>query len=158
MKEEDTLYRSAQEQLDEYVASHVMRFSAVRNMVLQQVCKLPQPFTAAQLIEACKTERISVGTVYNVLNLFIEAKLIKVYDRGFGQTVTEYELITAVSKAHMQIVCRKCGRKAAFYDKAIMRMVMERKYSNFNVQNYTLVVYGECKICRRLAASRQRKK
>ena len=150
------LYKAAQEQLDAYVAEHAMRFSAVRNMVLEQVSRLSQPFTASQLEEACRGERISTGTVYNALKLFVEAKLVKVYDRGFGQTVSEYELNTNASRAHMQIVCRKCGRKAAFYDKAIMRLVAERKYSNFNIQNYTLVVYGECKICRRLAVLKKK--
>lgn len=156
MKEGNEIYQAAQAQLEEYVIKHKMRHSQVRNMVLEQVCRLPQPFTAAQLEEACKAERISTGTVYNVLHLLIEASLVKIYDRGVGQTVTEYELITEASRSHMQVICRKCGRRTFFYDKAIQRMVTERQYSNFNMQNYTLVVYGECKICRRLAVMRHK--
>lgn len=156
MKEENEIYQAAQAQLEAYVIKHKMRHSQVRNMVLEQVCQLPQPFTAAQLEEACKAERISTGTVYNVLHLLIEASLVKIYDRGVGQTVTEYELITDASRSHMQVICRKCGRRTFFYDKAIQRMVTERQYSNFNLQNYSLVVYGECKICRRLAVMRHK--
>lgn len=99
-------------------------------------------------------EHISTGSVYNALNLFVDAEIVRVYDRGYGQTVTEYELNTAASRSHMQLICRKCGRRANFYDKAIMRLIAERKYPNFNMQNYTLVVYGECKICRRLAVKK----
>ena len=156
MKEEEEIYHAAQAQLDAYVAKHKMRHSQVRNMVLEQVCQLPQPFTAAQLEEVCKAERISTGTVYNVLHLLIETSLVRIYDRGVGQTVTEYELVTEVSRSHMQVICRKCGRRTFFYDKAIQRMVSERQYSNFNLQNYTLVVYGECKICRRLAVMKRK--
>ena len=154
MKEEEALYKAALERLGDYIKTHDMRASVVREMVLAQACLLKQPFTAAQLEEACKTEHISTGTVYNALNLFVEAEIVKVYDRGYGQTVTEYELCTAASRSHMQLICRKCGRRANFYDKAIMRLIAERKYPNFNMQNYTLVVYGECKICRRLAVKK----
>ena len=153
---ENEIYQAAQTQLEAYVIKHKMRHSQVRNMVLEQVCQLPQPFTAAHLEEVCKAERISTGTVYNVLHLLIEASLVKIYDRGVGQTVTEYELITEASRSHMQVICRKCGRRTFFYDNAIQRMVTERQYSNFNLQNYTLVVYGECKICRRLAVMRHK--
>ncbi len=155
MKEAEDIYKAAQAQLNAYVQAHEMRRSQVRNMVLEQICRLPQPFTAAQLEEVCKAERISTGTVYNVLHVLIEASLVRPYDRGIGQTVTEYELVTEVSRSHMQIICRKCGRRTFIYDKALQRLVMERPYSNFNIQNYTLVVYGECKICRRLAVKRK---
>lgn len=156
MKEAEDIYKTAQAQLDAYVQSHEMRRSQVRNMVLEQISQLPQPFTAAQLEEVCKAERISTGTVYNVLHVLIEASIVRPYDRGIGQTVTEYELVTGVSRSHMQIICRKCGRRTFIYDKALQRLVMERQYSNFNAQNYTLVVYGECKICRRLAVTKRK--
>lgn len=155
MKEAEDIYKAAQAQLDAYVQAHEMRRSQVRNMVLEQICQLPQPFTAAQLEEVCKVERISTGTVYNVLHVLIEASLVRPYDRGIGQTVTEYELVTEVSRSHMQIICRKCGRRTFIYDKALQRLIIERQYSNFKMQNYTLVVYGECKICRRLAVKRK---
>ena len=149
------LYKSAQEKLNTYVRTHELRESAVRNLVLEQICRLPQPFVASQLEEVCKNERISVGTVYNAIHLFVDAKLLKVYDRGEGLTVTEYELMTSVSRSHMLIMCRKCGRRVAFNNKTISRLAMEHKYANFNQQNFTLVVYGECKICRRSAVKRQ---
>lgn len=157
MKEEEALYKASLERLTAYIRSHNMRASVVREMVLAQTCLLKQPFTAVQLEEVCKSEHISTGTVYNALNLFVEAEIVKVYDRGYGQTVTEYELCTTASRSHMQIICRKCGRRAAFYDKAVLRLISERKYANFNMQNCTLVVYGECKICRRLAVRKSLK-
>ena len=74
-------YKAAQDRMDKFVREHEMRPSRVRNMVLEQVCALPQPFTAEQLREACVAERISVGTVYNALNLFLDAHLLHAYTR-----------------------------------------------------------------------------
>ena len=141
-------YIAAQERLDTYVREHGMRPSKVRNMVLEQVCQLEQPFVADQLVEACKKERISVGTVYNALSLFLLAQILHAIDRQRGRTATEYELMTG-SVIRMQILCGKCGRVADIHDKVIERMVKERKYSNFTMQHFSLFVYGECKICRR---------
>ena len=140
-------YRDAQARLSKYIRANNMRPSAVRNMVLEQVCLLHQPFTAEQLIKVCATERISVVTVYNALDLFVKAQILRGEQRQRGHIRTEYELIRSGAK-HMQYICSKCGRTVDFQDKAIARLIEERKYSNFNLSQYSLIVYGECKICR----------
>ena len=147
------VYTSALGLLSAYIRANNMRPSTVRNMVLEQVCTLPQPFTADQLIEACKAERISVGTVYNSLNLFILARILHANERQRGRrTATEYELLPG-NTMRMQIICEKCSRVTEFHDKAIERLVRERKYSNFNIQHFSLFVYGECNLCRRKVKS-----
>lgn len=138
---------SAQERLDGYLNEKGLRPSVVRNYVLEQVCELPQPFTAQQLAEACKAEHISVGTVYNALNVFVAAQILHVIERQRGRAAMEYELVTN-GGSHMQYICKNCGRTVEINDKAIARLIKERKYTNFNMQHFTLLVYGECKICR----------
>ena len=69
------LFGAALERLNAYMVSHNMRFSPVREMVLEQACLLPQPFTATQLVEACVSEHISQGTVYNCLQVFVDASI-----------------------------------------------------------------------------------
>lgn len=147
-REENSIYKIAHERVDAYLMEHGARASVVRDMILSQVCQLKQPFTADQLREVCETERVAKATVYNALNVFIAAGVLHEYDRKIGQTVTEYELITN-ARPHMQIVCTKCGKKTNFNDKAIIRLVNERKYLNFTPHRFTLVVYGECKTCRK---------
>ena len=148
-------YKAAQDKLDAYIRENGMRASKVRNIVLEQVCQLSQPFTAEQLVEACAVERISIGTVYNSLNLFLLARILHAINRQRGKTATEYEIVTG-SVPHMQVVCTRCGRMTEFHDKAIARLVQERSYANFNVQRFSLFVYGECKICRRLVAKKKK--
>ena len=144
-----TLYNNAVERLNGYLKANEMRPSVVRNAVLEQACYLPQPFTAKQLVEVCKEQRISIGTVYNSLNIFISAQILHATERQRGKAATEYEVITGEHHC-MQIICQKCGRISDIQDKAIARLIKERKYSNFTLQHYSLFVYGECKICRRL--------
>lgn len=147
-------YKAAQEKLFTYIRAQGGRPSKVRNMVLEQACLLPSPFTADQLIEVCAQERISVGTIYNALNTFIDAQIVHAITRQRGQSATEYEVITGVTNS-LQMICTKCGRIADISDKAISRLVQERKYSNFNMLHFSLFVYGECKICRRKMIKRQ---
>ena len=141
-------YNSALERLNQYVLSHNKRPSKVRNEVLEQAFLLPQPFTADQLMEACKEQRISTGTVYNSLQLFVSAQILHSITRQRGQAATEYEWMIG-GQTRMQIICQKCGRVSDFHDKAIERLIQERRYSNFVLQHFSLYVYGECKLCRK---------
>lgn len=141
-------YNLAQEKLVRFLHEHEKRPSKVRNIVLSLACALPQPFTAEQLQRACETERISVGTIYNSLNTFVDAQILRATERQRGKAATEYELITGSSN-RLQIVCKKCGRVTDVTDKAITTLVQNRKYSNFNMQHFSLFIYGECRICRK---------
>ncbi len=148
-------YRAAEAKLRAYIRAHAdeMRPSKVRNMVLRQVCALPKPFTADQLVKACIPDRISVGTIYNSLKLFIDAHIVQGHTRQRGQMATEYELLTD-HENRFQMICTACGRLVELDDKAITRLVTTRKYSNFNMAHFALYVYGECKICRRKVAQK----
>ena len=133
--------------LNDYLRERDMRLTVERQIVLNELCALPQPFTAEQLEEACRRERISRGTIYNTLKLMEDAHLLHTLERQRGRTVNEYEL-TQGTVNHMQVVCTKCGRVTDFHDKAITRLIQARKYNNFNMQHFTLIAYGECRLCR----------
>lgn len=149
-------YKAAQEKLEAYIREKGMRYSPVRNMVLERVCALQQPFTADQLVEACASERISQASVYNALQLFIKVRILSAINRQKGQSNTEYEVVTGTT-TRMQVLCCRCGRTTEIHDKAIARLVQERTYQNYTMRRFTLYVYGECKICRRLEAEKKKK-
>jgi len=142
-------YELALERLQAYIKANNMRRSVVREMILEQVCLLPQPFTADLLTKACAAERISVGSVYNVLEVFVLAQILHAIKRQRGRTAMEYEL-TMVTRNRIQVICGRCKRVTSFHDKAIEHLIQTRKYANFNPDHYTLFVYGECKHCRNL--------
>ena len=137
----------AAERLEQYIRENNLRPSPVRMIVLEQACRLEQPFTARQLETVCAEDRISTGTVYNTLNVLVAAQILHATTRQRGRTATEYEL-TFGNHSRLQIICEKCRRVSDFRDKAIERLVEERRYSNFNLQRFSLFVYGECKRCR----------
>ena len=141
-------YNNALERLNRHLRDNDKRPSKVRNIVLSCAFGLRQPFTAEQLLTACEAEHISVGTVYNSLEVFCEAGIVRATTRQRGKAATEYEIISG-SASKFQMICKKCGRTVDISDKAISRLIKERKYSNFDMQHFSLFVYGECKICRK---------
>ena len=143
-----SLFDIAYERLHQYINEHGLRHSPVRTQILQQACLLPQPFTAQQLEEVCQPLRVATGTIYNSLKLFVVAQILHATSRHRGQPQVEYEVITG-NPIRMEIICKRCGRITEFPDKAIARMIRERHYSNFDMQHFSLLVYGECKLCRK---------
>ena len=89
-----------------------------------------------------------MGTIYNSLNTFVDAQILRATERQRGKAATEYELITGSSN-RLQIVCKKCGRVTDITDKAITTLVQNRKYSNFNMQHFSLFSYGEGRVGRK---------
>ena len=108
-------YKAALDRLNTYMREHGLRPSQARKIVLERIWQLPQPFTAAQLEEACSEDRISTGTVYNSLNLFVMAQILHAIQRQRGKNVTEYELIS-LNQVRMEVICRKCGRISEIHD------------------------------------------
>lgn len=146
-------YEQALERLNEYIDSHQMRHTPEREIVLQLVFELPPFFTAKELEEKCKAEHLTRGTVYNSLELFVSAQILRGVHRLQGNHATEYEVIVE-EQPHMWVICQKCGRVFDMKDKAVERIIMERKYTNFGVTHFSLVVYGQCKTCRATRAGR----
>ena len=141
-------FDEALNRLNAYIEEHHMRHTPEREMVLEEICKLPQPFTAERLYAVCKPLRLSQGTIYNSLSLFILARILHANSREHGRISTAYEL-TVGPKSRMQFVCIRCGRTVEFNDKAVAHIVRARKYTNFVPEYCTMVVYGQCKVCRR---------
>ena len=150
------IFGAALERMNTYLQEHGGRYSAVRERVLEQACLLPQPFTAEKLEEACQSESISSGTIYNCLKLFLDANIIHATKRQKGHQATEYELITG-NPIRMQRICQKCGRNTNFRSPAIDYMIREQKTQGFFMQHYTLLIYGECRRCKVLEAKAKKK-
>ena len=148
-------YDTALGKLNAYIAANNMRHTTEREMVLNEICVMTQPFTAEQLAEHCRPLRLSQGTVYNSLALFVSARILHAFNRETGRTVTEYELAEE-EKSHIQIVCTQCGRIAEAHDKAIEHIVASRKYSNFIPGHYSMRIYGQCKVCRKKRITKEK--
>lgn len=134
--------------LETYLKDNGLRHTPERYTLLRHVCALEQPFRTETLVESVQNEHISLATVYNTLGLFISAQILHCLNRRYGRKQAEYELLTQ-KLVRMEMVCTRCGRVSHIRDVAIQNLVCTRKYSNFNMQGFSLYVYGECKTCKR---------
>lgn len=148
MKPDDT-YKAASSKLENYIRENGLRHTPERYTLLRHICALEQPFGIDALVGSlAEEERISTATIYNTVNLLVSAQILHCISRRDGRKYAQYQL-TAQQAARLELVCTRCGRVSAFKDKAIENLIRMRKYSNFNLQGYSLYIYGECKTCKR---------
>ncbi len=145
----EALYQDVEKTLHAYIRAHKMRRTIERDTVVKQICQYSCTFSAEQLIADLNGSiRVSVATIYNTLDLLQACHLLMKIEPHIGSTHAEYELVDP--KAHKShIVCTQCGRVAEFKDKVIEDILRGKKFSNFQMENYSLRVYGTCKKCRR---------
>ena len=143
-------YEKALEVLDQYIRDHQLRHTLERETLLKIIAELNTPiFTIHDIDAKRKDAHISVPTLYNSLNLFVSAQILYRLERTHGVQLEQYKWALD-AKNSMRVICTRCGREANFTDKALLRIVQERKYANFIPAHFSLYVYGVCKNCRRL--------
>lgn len=148
MSSTEQIYDEAVVKLDEYLAANRMRRTPERYTILRQICKFPAQFTAEQLRILCSDElTIARATVYNTIQLFLDAGILLYAPRYAGSKEQSYELNFA-KESVLMFHCTSCGRESTFSDKSVTTSVMMHRYSNFVPGNYTLNVFGVCKHCR----------
>ena len=147
-KQED-YYKVSSDILYRYLKEHNLRCTSERLFLLKQVCAYRQKFTAEQLLnDIPDSVHLSVATIYNSLNLFCSCRILQKQSSSAGARTTAFELVMA-RESSMHFVCMRCGRKVEFRDKAIENILRERHFNNFQMSDFSLSVYGVCKICRR---------
>ena len=142
-------YKAALNTLNQYIWEHKLRHTAEREIILQIMCNIPQPFMPSKVVEKAQKENISQATVYNCINLFDKIGIISLLQKRVTKSTAQWEVVSGKHN-RLQLICKKCGRVADFKDIAITNAVKLRKYSNFVPEHFTIFVYGECKHCRKI--------
>lgn len=145
MKEEST-YEAAKDIFTEYLKKHKHRKTPERFAILKRIYSLDNHFNADSLYNMMQDEyRVSLATVYNTLELLIDAKLIIKHqlDGQFAQ----YEKIFG-NNTHHHLVCTRCGKVKEFSDKQIRTSIQGRKFAHFQMTHYSLYLFGLCNKCR----------
>ncbi|TAF26377.1 MAG: transcriptional repressor [Runella slithyformis] len=109
-------------------------------------------FDAYQLRETLENKgfHLSMATVYNTLELFEEAGLVKKHQFG-EQSASHYER-TVGSGQHDHVVCLDCGFIKEFCDPRIANIEKAvGEWFTTQVTQHSLVLYGHCtdKLCGR---------
>ncbi len=148
-----------QKQLTAYLIKKKLRKTEERYTILQQICEFPAHFDIISLHENLESLNfhVSKATLYNNLDLFIEAGLIV---RHFitPQNV-QYEL-RSIAETHQHLICTYCGDVKEIRDQILKANIGKLKLRRFTPEFSSLYIYGICSRCTyrmRLESQKQEK-
>jgi len=130
----------------DYLDEHGMRQTTERYAILNRILNINGHFTIEELQQLIDGDgfRVSRSTVYNTVELLIEAKLLRRH--VFDGMQAQYERITL---PHTHLICTHCGKVKEVRDTNFAAFMNARRFNAFNVDHYSLYVYGTCSTCAR---------
>lgn len=131
---------------NEYLDARGMRRTMERYVILKRIMDISGHFTVEELQQMIDGDgfRVSRSTLYNTVELLIEAKLLRRH--VFEGLQAQYERITM---PHTHLICTKCGKVKEVRDPNFAAFMNARRFNAFNADHYCLYVYGTCSTCAR---------
>jgi Fur family ferric uptake transcriptional regulator len=131
-----------------FLAQRGLRKTSERFYILDQVLASTSYFEVEELCNKVNDGpyRVSRATIYNTINLLTECGIVrKCLHEG---TRTRYELSNS-QVIHIQQICSQCGRAKDIKDAELSRQIINRRYTAFHPEGFTLIAYGICSKCMR---------
>ena len=145
MKEEGS-YNDIKEIFTEYLKKHQHRKTPERYAILERIFAYEGHFNADILYHIMQANyRVSLATIYNTLELLVDAKLI--IKHQLGNQFAQYEKAFG-SITHHHLICTNCGRVKEFSDKPIRMAIQSKTFVHFEMSHYSLYLYGLCSKCK----------
>jgi Fur family ferric uptake transcriptional regulator len=92
-------------------------------------------------------EPVGLASVYRVLDVLAEKRLVQRVDLGDG--VARFEAVRHHEEHHHHIVCDDCGKIEAFADQRLEQAVRDvAENSGYAVACHDVVLRGACSACR----------
>ena len=138
---------------NEYLDAHGMRRTTERYAILQRVMNISGHFTIEELQQLIEGDgfHVSRSTVYNTVELLMEAKMLRRH--VFEGMQAQYERITL---PHTHLICTTCGKVKEVRDQNFAAFMNAQRFNAFNSDHYCLYMYGTCSTCaRKLKRSHQ---
>lgn len=93
-----------------------------------------------------KKYRVSRATLYNTIELLLEAKLV--IKHQFGKNIAQFEK-SFEYKQHDHLICTECGNVIEFCDPRMQEIEnLIGKVMDFQIDYHSLYFYGVCKKCK----------
>lgn len=131
---------------NDYLDSHGLRRTTERYAILQRIMDINGHFTIEELQQLldCDGFRVSRLTVYNTVELLLEAEMLRRH--VFEGMQAQYERITL---PHTHLICTSCGKVKEVRDTNFAAFMNAKRFNAFNADHYCLYVYGTCSTCAR---------
>ena len=145
---EDKVRNTVKQILTEYLEKTGHRKTPERYAILDTIYSIKGHFDIEQLFTYMANEgqfRVSRATVYNTIDLFIDAGLV--IKHQFGNT-SQYER-SYNNETHHHMICTNCGKVSEFEDEDLRTILVAKKFRGFAMSHYSLYVYGLCAKCAR---------
>jgi Fur family ferric uptake transcriptional regulator len=121
--------------------------TANRRLVAGMVATSGGHFTAADLLERGRRERVNIGraTVFRALELLAELHVIERLDLPSG---SHAYVLCDPAEHHHHLVCSGCGRSEDVADGELARLVDEIGQRNgYRIETHRLELFGKCPDC-----------
>lgn len=131
--------------LDEYLKNKGLRKTPERYNVLKEIYAINGHFEMDELFERMKNKkyRVSRATLYNNMELFVDAGLV--IKHQFGKNSAEYER-SYNYRQHDHLICMNCGKVFEFCDPRIFLIQKTtEQLLGFQITQHSLQFSGKCK-------------
>ncbi len=154
---EEKLRENVRRKLTQYLETKKLRKTPERYAILDKIYTTNEHFDADSLYEMMADSDcpVSRATVYNTIDLLVDAELVRKH--LFGNSTTQYEKVCNMVNHH-HLICTRCGKIQEVKDQKILEVLTQKKFARFNTAYYALYVYGMCASCSRAERRKQREK
>jgi Fur family ferric uptake transcriptional regulator len=144
MKQED--FNTVKKKLTDYLVSKGLRMVPKRFIILEKIYSFDGHFSVECLHDYITKEgcEISLATLYNTIELFLDAKLVVKHQ--FCSGISVYERLVN-NNSHHHFICNVCGRIQEFKDETIKTAIQTKRIAKFKQTSYSLCIYGVCSAC-----------
>ncbi len=148
MSEDKTRELSARLKFAQFLEENRMRKTSERFTILEKIFSSPAHVDVDALHKQLLADdyHVSRATVYNTLDLLIEAGLVRRIILGDG--LTRYERITGAANHH-HLICTRCGKVKEVKAVEAIADLLSKRPRSFEPAYYTLYIYGLCSRCAR---------
>lgn len=141
----------------EYLDLNKQRKTPERFAILDYIYSTKGHFDVDTLIQSMEeiNFRVSRATVYNTLQLLLDANLLVKHQ--FGANVSQFER-TCGSENHDHLICTSCGKVKEYKHLDSFTATQQKRFKGFTVNYFSMYIYGICSKCKKEKLQLEKKK